>query len=153
MGFFVFGIYSYWKYFGNQSYFVFQKYNRCEESFLDEYLKLNLLIIGHDFSLWAFWNSSSHSRECVFQRFQMNFQWNFFSKYLQHSLPPLFSSQLKLAQTSIGNKGSGSGGKIYIKTRRLKIVKLRVGKIELRVGKFSSELEKIISKIMRHRGR
>ena len=51
--------------FGNQWYYVFQKYNRYEESFLNEYLKLNLLIIGHDFSLWAFWNSSSHSRMCI----------------------------------------------------------------------------------------
>ena len=28
-------------------------------------MKLNLFIIGYDFSLWAFWNSSSHSRMCT----------------------------------------------------------------------------------------
>lgn len=32
---------------------------------MDENLKLNLFIIGYDFSLWAFWNSSSHSRMCT----------------------------------------------------------------------------------------
>ena len=39
--------------------------NRYEESFLDENLKLNLFVIGYDFALWAFWNSSSHSRMCT----------------------------------------------------------------------------------------
>ena len=51
-----------------------------------------------------------------------DFKWTFESEIswrnILSSLP--FSSQLKLEQTSIGNKGSGSGGKIYMKTRRSK---------------------------------